>query len=104
MNTALIVGATGIVGLHLADALLKNHWQVYGLARRHSPFLNSSVKFISVDLFDKTQCENVVKQLQSVTHVFYCTWVKKETEEENCKANSEMLTNLLDSLISCQKK
>ncbi len=33
-----------------------------------------------------------------ISHVFFCTWARQDTEAENCRVNGAMLRNLLEAL------
>lgn len=94
-NTALIVGATGIVGSNLAAHLAKTGWQVYGLARRSTT--QPGVQPIVADVLDLPNLKAALEGI-SVSYVFFCTWSRQATEQENCDVNGAMLRNVLDAL------
>jgi len=105
-KVALIVGVTGIVGNTLADQLAEGDapggpWKVYGLARRPKPnWLNqSNLIYIECNLLEREQTLAKLSLLHDVTHIFYLTWVKRDTEEEICEANGGMLHNVVDGLL-----
>jgi nucleoside-diphosphate-sugar epimerase len=90
---ALIAGVSGIVGRHLADHLIENDWDVTGISR-HGRDLPAGVRHIAVDLTDG---ETVTAALMPVspTDVFITTWMRQETEAENCRVNAGMVRNIL---------
>src|SRR5438270_4883812 len=90
--TALIAGVTGIVGNNLANQLLSNGWQVYGLARHPSADIKG-VDFIAADLLDPIALRTAVADLKP-THVFITTRLRQPTEQENIRDNSAMVRNL----------
>jgi nucleoside-diphosphate-sugar epimerase len=93
---ALIVGATGIVGLNLANHLIEQEeWTVYGLAR--TPSVPQGVKPIQADLLDHESLRTALAEIHP-THVFIATWMRQPTEAENIKINSAMVRNLLSVL------
>jgi nucleoside-diphosphate-sugar epimerase len=101
-KVALIVGVTGIVGNTLADQLAAGDapggpWKVYGLARRPKPdWLNqSNLIYIECNLLEREQTLAKLSLLHDVTHIFYLTWVSRDTEEELCEANGGMLHNVV---------
>jgi nucleoside-diphosphate-sugar epimerase len=97
-RTALIVGATGIVGLNLATHLAaQEDWTVLGLARRPSRL--SSVEPIAADLLEPDSLRSALNG-KKPTHVFITTWMRQPTEAENIQVNSTMVRNLLDALSS----
>lgn len=92
MNTALIVGATGIAGSTLATTLVEQGWQVLGLARHPRP--QDGVTAISADLLDIEALKQAL-QGHNPTHIFITTWLRQETEAENIRVNGAMVRNIL---------
>jgi len=95
-NIALVVGATGMAGSNLADQLVEKGWTVYGLSRSKKNE-NKSVKAIVADLLDVDGLTDALKDIHP-THVFFTTWMRNDTEEENIRVNSALVRNLLDVL------
>jgi len=95
-KTALVVGATGIVGGNLIPQLTAEGWTVYGLARRPevAPAVTLPVK---VDLNDAAAVVHVLANLP-VTHVFFTTWTPCATETEACVVNRRQVRHVLDAL------
>jgi nucleoside-diphosphate-sugar epimerase len=77
-NSALVAGASGIVGQTLARHLAGEGWAVQGLARKPPTDL-AGVSPVSADLLDPT-------------------WMRQPTEAENIAVNSAMVRNLLGAL------
>ncbi len=92
---ALIVGSTGIQGSALADRLVAEGFEVFGLARR--PARQPRVTPVAADLLDPQALAGAVQGLDP-THVFLTTWLRMPTEAENISVNSAMLRNLFDAL------
>jgi nucleoside-diphosphate-sugar epimerase len=95
-RSALIAGASGIVGNNLARQLAGRGWQVYGLARR-PPSDIAGVQPLPADLLDPTTLRASLAGLRP-THVFITTWLRQPTEAENIKVNAAMVRNLLDAV------
>jgi nucleoside-diphosphate-sugar epimerase len=95
-KSALIVGASGIVGNNLGRYLREQGWQVYGLARR-PPVDISGLLPITADLLDPASLRSALRGLRP-THVFFSTWLRQHTEAENIRVNSALVRNLLDAL------
>jgi nucleoside-diphosphate-sugar epimerase len=96
METALVVGATGIVGRNLAARLDQQAgWVVYGMSRR--PTVDGNVIPLASDLQD---AESVVRAVKDIapTHVFLATWLRQPTEAENIRVNAGMVRNLLNAV------
>jgi nucleoside-diphosphate-sugar epimerase len=95
-GTALIAGASGIVGNNLARHLLAKGWQVQGLARR-PPTEIAGLQPVAADLLDPRSLRDALKGLRP-SHVFLATWLRQPTEAENIKVNSALVRNLLDAV------
>ncbi|WP_425374306.1 SDR family oxidoreductase [Lichenihabitans psoromatis] len=95
-KNALVVGVTGISGSNVADLLVAEGWTVHGLARR-PPQDRPGIHPVTADLLDPASVAEAVTGLD-IGHVFFCTWARQETEDENCRVNGAMLQNLLDAV------
>jgi nucleoside-diphosphate-sugar epimerase len=94
-GTALVVGASGIVGSATASLLREQGWTVHGLARR--PVTHEGVLPIAADL---QNAESLMGALQGISPdaVFIATWARQDSEAENIRVNGTMVRNLLDAL------
>lgn len=95
-GTALIAGASGIVGTSLAQHLLAKGWQVHGLARR-PPTEIAGLKPVAADLLDPGGLRAALEGVRP-SHVFLATWLRQPTEAENIRVNSALTRNLLDAV------
>lgn len=95
-QTALIVGASGIVGNNLAQHLLAKGWQVHGLARR-PPTDIDGLKPVAADLLNPDSLRSALKDIRP-SHVFLSSWMRQKTEAENIRVNGAMVRNVLDAL------
>jgi len=97
-NIALVVGATGITGSNLAQELITQGWTAYGLSRNPNNVIES-LRPVQADLLN---IESLEKALENIapTHVYFTTWMRNDTEEENIRINSALVRNLLDVLSS----
>jgi nucleoside-diphosphate-sugar epimerase len=95
-GSALVVGASGIVGNNLARHLVDRGWQVHGLARR-PPSDIDGVLPVAADLLEPVSLRNALQGLRP-TDVFISTWLRQKTEAENIKINRAMVRNVLDAL------
>jgi nucleoside-diphosphate-sugar epimerase len=93
-NTALIVGASGIVGSATAALLVQQGWNVAGLARK--PGAQPGVQPVAADLQDSATLAPLAALRP--THVFIATWSRQPTEAENIRVNAGMMRNLFDAL------
>jgi nucleoside-diphosphate-sugar epimerase len=95
-GSALVVGASGIVGNNLAQHLHRRGWRVYGLARRPPTGLEGVLP-VAADLMDPESLRVALQSLRP-TDVFINAWLRQTTEAENIKVNRAMVRNVLDAL------
>ncbi|UKB77491.1 SDR family oxidoreductase [Chryseobacterium sp. MEBOG07] len=95
-NIALVVGATGITGSNLAEELIAQGWTTYGLSR--NPNTNTpGLRPVKADLLDEQSLTEALEGI-SPTHIYFTTWMRNDTEEENIRVNSTLVRNLLNVL------
>ena len=94
-KTALVVGASGIVGSATATLLNARGWTVHGLARR--PVAQDGVHPVVADLTDPASTRAALAELHPDA-VFITTWARQDSEAENIRVNGAMVRNLLDGL------
>jgi nucleoside-diphosphate-sugar epimerase len=94
-NTALVVGANGVIGSNLIAHLEElGNWDIIGLSRRGG-IDSGKTKYLSVDLLDIDDCEKQLLLLTEVTHVFYAAYQDKPTWAELVLPNLAMLVNVV---------
>ncbi len=93
---ALIVGVSGITGSALAERLLAQGWQVYGLSRGRTP-VTAGVTSLTADLTDAQSVRAALKNVV-VDKVFFSAWARQENEKENIRVNGGMVRHVLDAL------
>ena len=95
-NIALVVGATGITGSNLAEELVAQGWTTYGLSRNPNTNI-PGLRPIKADLMIE---QNLAESLEGIspTHIYFTTWMRNDTEEENIRVNSMLVRNLLNVL------
>src|SRR5262245_12489980 len=95
-RTALVVGVTGIAGYNTAQALLAAGWRV-----GHPSWLSlccvPGVHHAYAYVLDPSSVSAVLDG-RCVTHLFFTTWSRQDTEAENCRVNGAMLAGTLDAL------
>ncbi|RAU40798.1 MULTISPECIES: SDR family oxidoreductase [unclassified Pseudomonas] len=94
-NTALVVGASGIVGSATTQLLLDNGWSVAALSRH--PARADGIIPVAADLQDPESLRQALADVKP-THVFLTTWSRQATEAENIRVNAAMVRNVLDAL------
>jgi dihydroflavonol-4-reductase len=98
---AFVTGATGFIGSHLVDELLKKNYEIKCLVRKSSStkWLDGKpVEYIYGDLFSHDILEKALVDVDYVYHVGGVTFAKKK--EEFIKGNVEATKSLLDA---CRK-
>jgi nucleoside-diphosphate-sugar epimerase len=98
-RVALIPGASGVVGLRLAEYLAAQPgWKVLGIARR--PMASScGYEAIALDLTDAAACQAAASRLSEVTHLFYCArYAHSKAEPEPIESNLGMLRHLIEAV------
>ncbi len=94
-KTALVAGASGIVGSATAALLGEQGWTVHGLARR--PVVQDGVLPVVADLQDAAATAAALRDVRPDA-VFITTWLRQDSEAENIRVNAAMVRNLLDGL------
>jgi nucleoside-diphosphate-sugar epimerase len=98
MKTAVIAGASGLIGRRIADQLLaEGGWSVIGIARR--PQSRAGMQWIAVDLGDQAEVEKKLGGIVA-THIFYAARYDHPVEgkTEDVETNSAMLVNLVTTV------
>ena len=97
-NTALVVGANGVIGRTLAAHLATlPGWEVVGLSRRGGP-THGPVRHVSADLFDPAGLREALRAHPGITHVFYAAYQDRPTWSELVEPNVTMLRTVLDAV------
>ena len=97
-KTALIIGATGVIGKTLTQWLgAKDDWSVIAVSRRE-PDYDFAGTHVSADLFDRADCEATLGALPDVTHLYYAAYTDRPSWAEQCAPNVEMFENALASV------
>ena len=95
-RSALVAGVSGIVGNTLARHLLRQGWEVAGLARTPSRDMEG-LQPVAADLLDPAALAAALRDRRP-SHVFVTTWLRQASEAENIRVNAAMVRNLLDAL------
>jgi len=93
-NIALVVGATGITGSNLAQELISQGWITYGLSRNPNNNIEG-LQSVKADLLNEQSLVEALEHI-SPTHIFFTTWMRNDTEDENIRVNSALVRNLLN--------
>src|SRR5713226_1858302 len=102
MNTAVVVGAQGVIGRYISERLFSlPDWQVVGLSRRRGED-GPRIRHISVDLLDPADARAKLSGLSGTTHVFYAAFQAGSGPAaeyaKNIAANRDMLVNSVSAI------
>lgn len=97
-NTALIVGANGVISTNLIEHLSSlGNWDIIGLSRRGGTD-HDRVRYVAVDLLDLTDTVNKLSVLTKVTHIFYAAYQDKDNWAALVEPNLRMLVNVITAI------
>ncbi len=100
VKTALVVGATGVIGRGLMQHLdgLPD-WHAIGVSRRPPAESHSAwSRYLAVDLLDPDDAKAKLGGLSEVTHVFYTAFVDAPDQAAQVAPNLALLRNCLEAL------
>ncbi|GBD91318.1 3 beta-hydroxysteroid dehydrogenase/Delta 5--_4-isomerase [bacterium BMS3Abin04] len=101
---AVVTGATGFVGSHLVDLLLKEGFTVKCIVRKTSNLRwleGKNVEIYDSGLFNKDEIKKILKDADYLYHI--AGVVKAKKEEGYFKGNVETTRNLLEVLAEVNK-
>ncbi len=96
-KTALVIGATGVVGGSLVNYLeTLEDWEVVGVCRR-PPETAGRTQYIAIDLNEPVSVVERFRQLSSVTHIFYAGYTDRPTFIEQTAPNRALFVNAMET-------
>lgn len=90
----LLVGAYGVLGTGVIDAVAENpKWGITTAARRPPPAYRAQAAppHISVDLMDRESTTNAFSSLDNVTDLVFAAYVEKPTMAETVEPNARRI-------------
>lgn len=102
MAKILVIGGSGFLGSHVADALSKRGHDVYIYDRVKSKYLTSSQKMIIGDVLDKKIIDQSVSKVDYVYH-FAAIADIKEAKDDPIKSANFNIIGTLNILEACKK-
>ncbi|KAK4125378.1 NAD(P)-binding domain protein [Parathielavia appendiculata] len=101
MLTAIVVGATGILGREIVKQLSQSpdKWKtIYALSRSQKDEHPSQVVHKHIDLL--SSADQMAKDLEGIDaeYIFFAAYLQKDTEQENWQVNGDMLHNFLHAI------
>jgi nucleoside-diphosphate-sugar epimerase len=98
-RTALVAGASGIVGTGVAQQLQRSGWHVLCASRSGGGGLPGT-KGIALDLMDATTCSKALSREPGVTHLFYAAYQQAASRAAEVEPNLAMLRNVVEAAQS----
>lgn len=96
-NSAIIAGATGVIGRGLTESLATDGWDVVALARK--PLDIPGARVISVDLTSAVDSRAKLSEFTGTTHIFYAARFDHAAGTlEPIDANLAMLRNIVETV------
>lgn len=97
---ALVAGALGIVGSHIAEELASSgDWEVIGVSRAE-PRRAVGWRMIRADLTDAAECRAALAGEAGITHLFHAARAPHPDLAVEARLNQGMLENLMSGLQS----
>jgi nucleoside-diphosphate-sugar epimerase len=97
-KTALVAGATGVVGRNLLQQLVADpNWDVIAVSRR-APDVEGKYRHIAADLLDPADALRKLGELGEITHIFFSAYIEKPTWAEMVAPNMALLINLMNAV------
>jgi len=95
-RTALVTGASGLVGSYLLKHLLdQGDWDVVAVSRR-KPDIPGNYKHVVVDLLNPADCKSRLGGLTQISHLFFVAYIERSDAQELVFDNTAMLVNVVD--------
>ena len=105
---ALISGASGLIGSHLANHLKSKGWRVYGIARRELDNADGqTIVHVKADLEDRQKLVEALRAAgadSGISTVFHCALQNLDDPVKGCEVNLSMLRNVVEAAeeLGCQ--
>jgi nucleoside-diphosphate-sugar epimerase len=96
MKKALVAGALGVTGRAAVNYLTSlGGWEVIGLSRR-TPEFQTSAKYIAVDLLNRSELEERLREISDITHIFFAALQPTANFFDEVAPNLAMLANTVE--------
>src|SRR4051812_13262866 len=97
-HTALVLGATGIIGRNLITHLdTRPDWAVKAVARG-APDFATRAEVRSLDLLSPDSFAGAAEWLKDVTHVFFAAYQERPDAADLSRVNVALLRNTVEAL------
>jgi nucleoside-diphosphate-sugar epimerase len=101
---ALVAGALGVTGRALVNHLVRlDEWEVIGVSRR-SPEFQTTARYISVDLLNRSEVETRLSKIGDITHVFFAALQPATDFFAEVAPNMALLANTIETVERVSKR
>lgn len=100
---AVVLGAEGMIGTYMREALLEDGWEVAGVARRESSLDHERYTHIRADLLDAESLPAAFSVFPDATHVFYAGMVIAPSRAAEIEPNLALLVNGVEAVEATSK-
>jgi nucleoside-diphosphate-sugar epimerase len=96
MKKALVTGALGVTGRAVVNYLISlGDWEVIGVSRRRPEF-QTTAKYLSVDLLNRSALEAPLSEINDITHIFFAALQPAANFFDEVAPNLAMLANTVE--------
>jgi nucleoside-diphosphate-sugar epimerase len=96
MKKALVTGALGVTGRAVVNYLTSlGDWEVIGVSRRRPEF-QTTAKYLSVDLLNRSALEAPLSEINDITHIFFAALQPAANFFDEVAPNLAMLANTVE--------
>lgn len=95
---AVVLGAEGMIGTYVRQALLDDGWEVAGIARRPATVSHERYTHIRADLLERESLIDALRVFPDATHVYYAGFVLAESRAAEVGPNLAMLVNGVEAV------
>jgi UDP-glucuronate decarboxylase len=98
LKKVLLTGATGFIGRHAIDGLIRRGYEVHAISRVHADS-SANVHWHNVDMFNSMQVENIFKIVRP-SHLLHFAWNVEHKSYMNSVENFRWVESSMDMLSS----
>jgi nucleoside-diphosphate-sugar epimerase len=95
-HTALVAGASGIIGTGLAQQLVAAGWKVLCASRSGGGGL-AGTEGIAIDLMNSDACRRALASQPGISHIFYAAYQQADSRADEVAPNLAMLRNFVEA-------
>jgi len=102
-KTALVIGATGIIGRTIAEELAGGDWNIIAVSQSGAPVPGAQTS-ISADLLNRQAALERLAGAKDATHLFYAAYAPRASFVEEAEPNLALLMNSIEGVEAAGAK